>query len=538
MGYFNTRKMFLTPSFELNVEEEEKLLKFLLFLENSNVSSIINKYIENNKGKGGRPNVNYYNLFATIIYGFTFGRDTLRDLEDSCLYDLRYIFLMEQTKVSYSTFSHFINKVIVPNEKEIFSLLNLQIKKELNIDFDDAYIDGTKFEANANKYKFVWKPITFHKKISISFFDLLKRNNLCQSYRFEELVSSKTISSTITELSINKDSYPRKQYDNLNKALTSILLKVLEYEEKERICGPSRNSYYKSDHDATAMALKTDYYSGLGSRMHAAYNTQILVIKGIVFSYYVSQSRSDFSDFIPILNDFYKNYNEYPKNVCADAGYGSLYNYEYLNKNNIGNYVKHQSWEGNVSGSYPDCYRFNEDDTITCLNNKIGYPVTLENRHPKKAKAVFYRVDDCIDCPFKSYCMKHTKNIDVDNKIFEVIPIFMKYKHQAEKNLLSVKGIEMRVNRSVQVEGVFGNEKQNRGYTRIRRRGLSKSSTEMMLVILGLNIKKLFNFYSTNKFPKFWIPPENLKSQEFKKPSAKRLSKKGTRIHNKQYKQA
>ena len=51
MSYFTTRKMFLTPSFELNVEEEEKLLKFLLFLENSNVSSIINKYIENNKGK-------------------------------------------------------------------------------------------------------------------------------------------------------------------------------------------------------------------------------------------------------------------------------------------------------------------------------------------------------------------------------------------------------------------------------------------------------------------------------------------------------
>ena len=59
-----------------------------------------------------------------------------------------------------------------------------------------------------------------------------------------------------------------------------------------------------------------------------------------------------------------------------------------------------------------------------------------------------------------------------------------------------------------------------------------------MLELLGLNIKKLFNFYSTNKFPKFWIPPENLKSQEFKKPSAKRLSKKGTRIQNIKYKQA
>ena len=538
MSHFITRKMFLTPSFELNVKEEEKLLKFLMFLEKSNVSSIINKYIGNNKGKGGRPNVNYYNLFATIIYGFTFGRDTLRDLEDACMYDLRYIFLMEQTRVSYSTFSHFINKVIVPNEKEIFTLLNLQIKKELNINFDDAFVDGTKFEANANKYKFVWKPITFHKKISVTFFDLLKNNNLCSTYRFEELVSSKTISSAISELSLNKNSYSIKQYDNLLKALTSILLKVLEYEEKERICGPNRNSYYKTDHDATAMALKTDYYSGLGSRMHAAYNTQILVINGIVFSYYVSQSRSDFSDFIPILDDFYSSYHCFPVNVCADAGYGSLYNYEYLNKNNIGNYVKHQSWEGNVSGTYPDCYYLNDDNTITCLNGKIGYPVILENRHPKKAKAIFYKIDNCTDCPFKPYCMKYSKNIDADNKIFEVIPKFMKYKQQAESNLLSIKGIEMRVNRSVQVEGVFGNEKQNRGYTRIRRRGLSKSSTEMMLVLVGLNIKKLFNFYSTNHFPKFWSLPDNLLPQQFKKPSAKRLSKKGIKVHNRKYKQA
>lgn len=538
MSYFITRKMFLTPSFELNVKEEEKLLKFLMFLEKSNVSSIINKYIGNNKGKGGRPNVNYYNLFATIIYGFTFGRDTLRDLEDACMYDLRYIFLMEQTRVSYSTFSHFINKVIVPNEKEIFTLLNLQIKKELNINFDDAFVDGTKFEANANKYKFVWKPITFHKRISVTFFDLLKNNNLCSTYRFEELVSSKTISSAISELSLNKNSYSIKQYDNLLKALTSILLKVLEYEEKERICGPNRNSYYKTDHDATAMALKTDYYSGLGSRMHAAYNTQILVINGIVFSYYVSQSRSDFSDFIPILDDFYSSYHCFPVNVCADAGYGSLYNYEYLNKNNIGNYVKHQSWEGNVSGTYPDCYYLNDDNTITCLNGKIGYPVILENRHPKKAKAIFYKIDNCTDCPFKPYCMKYSKNIDADNKIFEVIPEFMKYKQQAESNLLSIKGIEMRVNRSVQVEGVFGNEKQNRGYTRIRRRGLSKSSTEMMLVLLGLNIKKLFNFYSTNHFPKFWSLPDNLLPQQFKKPSPKRLSKKGIKVHNTKYKQA
>lgn len=354
MPYFTSRKVFLVPSFDLNLEEEEKILKFLQLLENSNVSYIIKKTIKktikNNTINGGRPNVNYYNLFATILYGFAFGKDTLRDLEDACKYDLRFIYLMEQTQVDHSTFCGFINKVIVPYEKEIFALINKQIMKELNIEFKDAFIDGSKLEANANKYKFVWKPTTFHKRLSNTFFAICKNNSLCENYRFETFVSSKTVSSALTELNNSKTKFNDNNYLKLIKALSSILSKVIEYEEKERICGPNRKSYFKTDLDATAMALKSDYYSGLGSNMHAAYNIQILVIKGLVFSYYVSQSRSDISDFISILDEFKKYYGTYPENVCADSGYGSLENYEYLAKNNIGNYVKYQSWEGNLSG--------------------------------------------------------------------------------------------------------------------------------------------------------------------------------------------
>lgn len=77
------------------------------------------------KEKAEKPNVNYYNLFATIIYGFAFGRNTLRDLEDACEFDLRYIYSMEQKKISYLTICNFIHKVIVPNEKGIFSLINI-----------------------------------------------------------------------------------------------------------------------------------------------------------------------------------------------------------------------------------------------------------------------------------------------------------------------------------------------------------------------------------------------------------------------------
>lgn len=313
-------------------------------------------------------------------------------------------------------------------------------------------------------------------------------------------------------------------------------LRVKHEGRYEKICGPNRKSYYKTEHDATAMVLKADYYAGLGTNMHAAYNTQILVIKGFVFSYYVSQSRSDIDDFVPILEEFKQYYGCFPKNACADSGYGSLKNYEYLASHHIGNYVKYFSWEGNVSGSYPDCYRLNNDDTITCLNGTVGNKAEIEGRHPKKAKSIFYKIEGCDKCDFKMYCMKYNKNVDCNYKIFEVVPQLIKYKQEAEANLLSVKGIEIRVNRSVQVEGVFGNEKQNRGYTRIRRRGLKKVSTEEMLVLLGLNIRKLFKFYETKSLPKFWEAPKELRPQEFKKPSAKKLSKKGNRINNKMYK--
>ena len=183
MSYFSTSKVFLVPSFDLDEKERQKIDRFLLFLDDSGVGDVIAKYVRNGTASGGRPNRNYYRLFATILYGFAFDRYTVRDLEAACRFDLRYITLMEQTFVDYSTIAKFINKVIVPNEEKIFSLLCRQIAKETGIRFEDAFIDGTKIEANANKYKFVWKPVTFHRRISASFFQLIRELGILKGYR-------------------------------------------------------------------------------------------------------------------------------------------------------------------------------------------------------------------------------------------------------------------------------------------------------------------------------------------------------------------
>lgn len=312
MPYFTTSKVFLVPSFDLDEKDSAKIDRFLTFLEKSHVGDVISKYVKNNSSRGGRPNCNYYRLFATILFGFAFDKYTLREIEGACKYDLRYIAIMEQMKVDYTTISKFINAVIVPNEQEIFSLVCAQLKEELGISFDDAFIDGTKLEANANKYKFVWKPLTYHAKISRKAYELISKYGLSKSKSEETYIRSSTIALGLSNLKKSEPALGEKEYSSVFEALSSMLAKVLEYESKEEICGPGRNSYYKTDHDATAMCLKADYYSGLGTNMHAAYNIQSLVIKGFVFSYYVSQSRTDCSDFIPVLEAFHRNYGVFP----------------------------------------------------------------------------------------------------------------------------------------------------------------------------------------------------------------------------------
>ena len=536
MDEFSNRPQFLCPSFELTKEKQHIFDRFYGFLDDSGVAEIIRKHIKNGAPKGGRPNVNYYNLFAAILYGFAHGRSTLREIEDACGHDIRYINIMAQTRPSYSTIACFINAVIVPNEDAIFRAINNQIIKELSISLDDAFIDGTKWEANANKYKFVWKPVTYHKKISATFFTLLRDNNICPNFRDEEMVKSSTVTKVLDILENSRGSYNPTQYNALKKALNAILVKVLDYEEKEAICGENRKSYYKTDHDATAMCLKSDYYTGLGSNMHAAYNVQAAVIKGLVLAYYVSQDRTDINVFVPILEKFRFLYGKYPLNVCADSGYGSLKNYQFLEINGIGNYVKHSSWEGNVSGSYPDSYRLIEDNKIVCLGGKTGSITDMQGRHPKKAGNVFYIISGCSDCEYKPYCMRFMKDVEnLNSRVFEVNLELTRLKQEAENNLLSPKGIEIRVNRSVQVEGIFGIEKQDYRYIRTRRRGIEKVSAEIMLAFLGLNIKRLFRYYETGKVLSFWVAPEDLMEQKAIKPSAKRLAKRGQKMHDKAY---
>lgn len=525
MSYFSTKRTIFPVYSNRCYEEFEKIDKYLQILEKSGIGEIIEK--EQNKSltsQAGRKEYNPFNLMAAVVYCFAMVDGTLRDIEESCIFDLRVMYIMENNMPSYAVIGDFINRYILPYKYEIFTKVTLTIIAEFNIDIYNQYLDGTKIEANANKYKFVWKPTTFHKKLDEKIKKLLEEIN--HEFTNKDLIKSYQLNSILKEYAYeeNIDIYnipSRKgirltlQQKNYNLGY-KYLLKLLEYEEKEEICGDNRNSYYKTDHDATAMALKTDYYSGHGSNMHAAYNFQAIVSSGLILMFGVFQDRADYYTFTPMLDLYYKYYNKYPVNFCADSGYGIYINYKYLRDKGIGNYVKFQQWNGESSGKRPQIFHV-IDNQVLCLNAVIGKEVAFNNTiHQRNKDGKLYKFIGCNKCNYSYKCKENLKDKTKDYRYIELITDYENLKEEARKNLLSPDGIEIRINRSIQIEGTFGQIKQNMGYVRIRRRGIEKVSCEIMLMCLGRNIRKVFSIFSGNKFKEsYWDRPRNLRKEKF-----------------------
>ena len=534
MAYFTDFQDYFFLCSDISPEEKRKLNDYLRILEDSGVGEIIAEAVDKAPEKGGRPSYNPYRLFAAILYAFSKHSGSLRRIEDSIRFDTRFIYLMEQKVPSYSTISRFCNNIVVARQRKIFSCVTKEIIRKYGIDTSDTFVDGTKLEANANKYKFVWKPRKNHDRLNeglrtiISEYFLLspKKKDFVSKEVAEYLSKLREKIETMGIPIVSGSGHRQAPIVRAYHALEKMLLKKLQYEEIEAICGPERNSYFKTDKDATAMCLKSDYYSGLGSNMHAAYSLQIMVSKGLILDFLVSQDRSDSKTLIPLLDHYYADYGYFPKRLCTDSGYGSLDNYRHIASKGIGNYVKPQIWQKMICGEYVDLYRFDEEKNLICMNGRKAVVLEAGGTHSRGKETKFYHIENCRGCRFKPYCMRSIADKKRQDRVFEVCYDLYEFKNQAITNLLSPKGIELRVNRSAQVEGTFGVIKQDMDYDRVRRKGLDNVSSECMLVCLGYNIRKLFSFIEGKGKTDYWIAPNGLEPETPKKANLEKLMKK------------
>ena len=156
--YSNAKQGFLPVFLSDCLDLLDPVFTFDRFMEGIELQKYLKKVP---KHKVGRLRYNPVNMLKTVLFGFmTSGYCSLRELEDNCKVNPRFMYLMDRETPSYRTFGYFINEILSESIEEIFADINRAIFEEEHVDLQHIYIDGSKFEANANKYSFVWKKST------------------------------------------------------------------------------------------------------------------------------------------------------------------------------------------------------------------------------------------------------------------------------------------------------------------------------------------------------------------------------------------
>ena len=280
----------------------------------------------------------------------------------------------------------------------------------------------------------------------------------------------------------------QRYYDKL----TSYIARLKKYAEHIKICGNERNSYSKTDHDATFMRMKKDYMGN--DQLLPGYNIQFGVCDEYIAVYDVKQYASDMDCFKPLMEKFHRIYGKYPEYPVTDAGYGSFNNYLYCEEHGMGKYMKFTMYEKESKNIkyHNDPYRavnfrIDENGDLLCPNNKKFHYVYSRpikgNKYGRTEE--FYQCEECANCSHKEKCCKCKGNRIV--RINEELTAFHK---EVLDNLNCIHGALLRMNRSIQSEGANGIIKWNRSYTRARRRGLNAMNLEIAMICCGFNLHK------------------------------------------------
>jgi len=460
---------------------------------------------------GRNPAVNPVILFRIIVYAYMNKLYSSREIETACTRDINFIWLLQGQKApDHNTIARFRVNHLEKCIDNLFCQLVMKLGEMDEIAYKNIFIDGTKIEANANKYTFVWKKSTdkFENKLQEKIKKVLSDLSL-EFYINMDKVEDKITVDRITKIlhkledikianNIEFVQGKGKRKSKLQKymeVLNEFIEKQSKYDNYNGIFN-GRNSFSKTDNDATFMHMKEDHMQN--GQLKPGYNIQIGVEGEYIVGVDISSERSDQLTLIPFLDKLEEELPMKFENVIADAGYESEENYNYLSEHNQNSYIKPQTYEKSKSkkskrdiSKRENMTYISEDDYYICsLGNKL-IPVSTTYRNSKSgyvSMVTIYECENCSGCPYKNKCTKAK-----GNKRLHVSKNFIKYREKSLGNITTPEGKLLRMNRSIQVEGAFGVLKQDYGFRRFLLRGKKNIKVEFLLLCFGYNIKKLFN---------------------------------------------
>lgn len=513
---YNMNQLILPLDFEMKLQEND-----IAFSIHNLVESIPEESFYSFLRKEGCPAYHPRMMLKIILCGYTQSAFSGRKIADLTKDSIRMMWLAQSYEPSYRTINRFR---IHPEMKELIRQCFVQFRNHLVeeklINQEAIFIDGTKIEANANKFTFVWKKSVekFHHNLiekSNQVYDELLKNQIIPEIEREneEQLSVEELSKIAEKLEEVVEDYTKKIDNSIDtterkllrserktpkqivKQINDWITRKEKYENDFKIFD-TRNSYSKTDTDATFMRMKDDYMQN--GQLKPGYNIQIATENQYTLAYGVFPNPTDTKTLSPFLDKIEGEYFELPKYIVADAGYGSEYNYDDIitKRNRIplvtyNQYLNEQKRKYKKDPFKTSNWEYNKTtDTFTCPNNKkltFQYHSTRIDKTGFKRNFKIYECEDCSGCPLREMC---TKAKEGTNRKLSINEKWEYQKEYVREKLSEEKSGSIYRRRKIDVEPVFGFLKANLGFTRFSLRGKSKIETDIGLALMAVNLRK------------------------------------------------
>lgn len=496
---YNQQQIQLLPASLDELIPENDLVRIVnQVVDNLDLSSIINQY----EG-GGTSAYHPKMLTKVLLYGYAMKIYTGRRIAKALRQDIHFIWLAAYNRPDFRTINLFRTGVLKETIEELFKQMLLFLVDHGYVKVENYFTDGTHIVADANKHKVVWrKNGERYKKMAeerlpklLAEIDELNAGEDRQygDGDLEECgrkpVSKQMISEGIEQLNkvIDQTTERRKKRkaESLKKKIQQQAEKIEKYEGQLEIA-QQRSGYSKTDNDASVIRMKNEEFL-------PAYNVLASSEDQFITGITVHQNPNDAIGFKDHVDSFQFN----PATITADSVFGTEENYQFLESKDVTGYLKYPLFHKEQSRKFrEDPYRkenFKYDaatDSYECPNKQ---PLTYTQTRKELTKSGFatevkiYAASGCKSCLRRELCTKSKEN----NRTISVNNQLDIYKTIAKQNLESPIGIALRKQRPVEIESCFGDIKHNMKFRRFHLRGLKKVKTEITIVSMAHNLRKL-----------------------------------------------
>lgn len=500
------QNLLLPPSLDELVPENHMVRVVDAVIDRLDISDILSTY----RG-GGNSAFNPKMMLKVLVFAYLSNVYSSRRIEDLLRRDIYFMWLAGMKRPDFRTINYYRGKRLKEGFDAVFTQVVKLLHEEGFVSLKVQYIDGTKIESVANKYTFVWRGSVekYDARLKAKTEALLRQ--IEQSHAVEnqenpvsEELTAEEVAERVERIreKVDADNLSKEERKALKQIETDAVPRMNRYKEQLENMG-ARNSYSKTDPDATFMRMKED--AMLNGQLKPGYNVQISTENQFITNFGIYQRPTDTLTMISYLESFKTRYGMQSEEIVADSGYGSEENYEYMFSNGMTPYVKYNMFHVEQRRSYRNnpfrvsnlFYNPHDDFYVCPMGQKMKF-IRQEKRYTASGyqqTVSVYRASRCEGCPLRGQChkSKRDRQIEVNHSLDD-------YKARARELLTSEQGLKHRSKRPIEPEAVFGQIKECGRFRRLRLKGLTGAKIDFGLKALAHNLRKLAQAWAISSF--------------------------------------